>query len=104
MATSIVTTAPELYLPALALDYGIYELRIQVGMVDALPLAVATASVYVTITPSNIRPYLMPFGTSNIVHTRAHDLLLDPGAYSDDPDALTFNASVRFHQSIEQLA
>ena len=73
-------------------------------MLGALQLTMTAASVYVTITPSTITPNLMPFGTSAITHGRAYDLLLDPGAYSDDPDALTFNATVSLHGFIAQLS
>ena len=58
------------------------------------PQLIATASAYVTITPTPITPNLMPFGTSMIAHGRSQDLLLDPGTNSIDPDADAFNASV----------
>ena len=92
----------ELFVPAQVLEYGTYELNIKVSMAAA-PQLVATASAYVTITSSAIVPNLMPFGTSTITHGRAQDLLLDPGSYSYDPDALTFNASVSAQSSSDQF-
>ena len=103
LSPSVTVTAAELFVPARTLDVGTYILRMKVAMVAA-PHLIATDSVYVTITPSTITPNLMPFGTSTITHGRAHDLLLDPGAYSDDPDALTFNATVSLHGFIAQLS
>ena len=90
---SIQTTAAELFIPARTLDYGTYQLQITVSMVAA-PQLISVASTYVQIIPSSITPNLMPFGTSMIVHGRGGDLLLDPGTYSVDPDALSFDASV----------
>ena len=92
----MVTTASELFLPALTLDYGTYLLTLTVAMAAA-PKQISTASVYASITPSAITPNLMPFGTSMIAHSRGKDLLLDPGTYSVDPDAAAFNASVSHH-------
>ena len=95
LPSSIVTTLPELYLPALALDYGTYELRMQVTMAAASQLT-TTVSAFVTIIPSRIIPNLMPAGTSTITLGRGQDLLLDPGTYSEDPDSTPFNTSVSF--------
>ena len=92
----MVTTASELYLPALILDYGTYLLTLTVAMAAA-PKQISTASVYASIAPSAITPNLMPFGTSAIAHGLGKDLLLDPGTYSVDPDATAFNASVSYH-------
>ena len=90
---SLQTTAAELFIPARTLDYGTYRLQITVSMVAA-PQLISVASTYVQIIPSSITPNIMPFGTSMIVHGRSRDLLLDPGTYSVDPDALTFDPSV----------
>ena len=92
----MVTTASELYLPALTLDYGTYLITLTVAMAAA-PKQISTASVYASITLSAITPNLMPFGTSTIAHGRGKDLVLDPGTYSVDPDAIAFNASVSHH-------
>ena len=88
-----MTTLSELFLPARTLAYGTYELKLSVAMAAA-PQWMSTASAFVKITASGITSNLMPFGTSMIAHGRSQDLLLDPGSYSDDPDAETFNASV----------
>ena len=93
LPASVITTVSELYLPALTLDYGTYLLTLTVAMAAA-PQQISTASVYASITPSTITANLMPFGTSMITHGRGKDLLLDPGTYSVDPDAESFNASV----------
>ena len=90
---SIQNTAAELFIPARTLDYGTYQLQITVSMISA-PQLISVASTYVQIIPSSITPNLMPFGTSMIVHGGGGDLLLDPGTYSADPDALTFDGSV----------
>ena len=97
LPSSIVTTLSELYVPARTLDYGTYELRMQVTM-SAASQFTTTASVFVTIIPSTIIPNLMPAGTSMITLGRGQDLLLDPGTYSQDPDSTTFNASVSVHR------
>jgi hypothetical protein len=49
---------------------------------------------YIKITRSNIRVNLIQFGTSVIKYNRQHDLLLDPGTYSIDPDQHIFNSNV----------
>ena len=54
----------------------------------------SSASAYVIITPSGITANLIQFGTSMITRGQKQDLLLDPGTFSVDPDATTFNASV----------
>ena len=97
----MITSLSELFLPSRTLEYGTYELRLSVAM-SVAPQWTSTASAYVTITPSPITPQLMPLGTSMITHGHARDLLLDPGTYSVDPDALTFNASVSILQCIER--
>ena len=95
ISQSVVTATTELYVPAQSFDLGTYMLRLQVSML-AVPQLIATASAYVTVTPSGITANLMRFGTSMITLGRGKDLLLDPGTYSDDPDVLAFNASVGF--------
>ena len=90
---SIVTTTSELYVPARILQYGTYELKISVAMAAA-PHLISKASAYATINPSGITANLVQFGTSMITRGHEQDLLLDPGSYSADPDALTLNASV----------
>ena len=99
----MITSLSELFLPPRTLEYGTYELRLSVAMSVAPPW-MSTASAYVTITPSPITPHLMPLGTSMITHGHGQALLLDPGTYSIDPDALTFNASVSILQCIERTS
>lgn len=62
----------------------------------AMPNLTASASAYVEITRSNITANLFQFGTSSITRGHQQNLTLDPGTFSEDPDASTFNASVRF--------
>jgi hypothetical protein len=75
------------------LVYGTYELKLTVTM-RASPYMTSTAFVYVTIIPSSITVNLMQYGTSMIVNGYQQDLTFNPGRYSVDPDANTFNASV----------
>lgn len=89
----LVTTSNELYVPAKTLPYGTYQLTITVSMVAASYLR-SSASAYVTITPSGITANLVQYGTSMITSGHQQNLLLDPGTFSIDPDAIIFNASV----------
>ena len=90
---SIITTLSELFIPARTLDYGTYEFKIMVTMATSSTLN-SSASAYVTITRSDITANLVPLGTSIITSGHEKNLTLDPGTYSIDPDAMTFNASV----------
>ncbi len=90
---SIITTSNELFIPVNTLVYGTYELKLTVTM-RASPYMTSTAFVYVTIIPSSITVNLMQYGTSMIVNGYQQDLTFNPGRYSVDPDANTFNASV----------
>ena len=92
----------ELFVPAQTLNLGTYLVRLHVAMAVA-PQLTATASVYVLITPSGITPNLMRFGTSTVTHGSGQDLYLDPGIYSDDPDALSFNTSVSLPRNIQKV-
>ena len=103
LPSSLITSLSELFLPPRSLEYGTYELRLSVAM-SVAPRWTSTVSAYVMITPSPITPQLMPLGTSMITHGHARDLLLDPGTYSIDPDAFTFNASVSILQCIERTS
>jgi hypothetical protein len=97
---SIITTSSELFIPVNTLLYGTYELKLTVTM-TASPSMTSTAFVYVTVIPSSITANLMQYGTSVIVNGYQQDLTLNPGAYSVDPDANTFNASVSRYWCIE---
>ncbi len=93
LSQTIPTTFSELDIPALTLPYGLYELTLTVTMVQ-FPSLKTSSSVYVQITPSGITANLVQLGTSMITSGHEQDLKLDPGAYSVDPDASVFNASV----------
>jgi len=90
---SVITTSSELFIPARTLAYGTYELKLTVTMI-ASPTSTSSASAYVKIIPSDITPNLVKYGTQMITHGYQQDLILDPGTFSVDPDAATFNASV----------
>ena len=110
MSQALSTTLSELFIPAQSLDYGIYEFQLTVTMVAAPNLTTA-ASIYVQIIPTNIQVNLFQLGTSIIRQGYQQNFTLDPGKFSIDPDATTFNASVSwtiphhisdlFHQFIE---
>ena len=93
---SVSTTFSELFIPARTLDFGLYELKITVTM-QAVPQLTSSASAFVRINPSGITANLVPLGTSIITSGHQKNLTLDPGAYSVDPDAQAFNASVSHH-------
>ena len=96
---SIRQSAPpfsELFIPARTLDFGLYELKITVTM-QAVPQLTSSASAFVRINPSGITANLVPLGTSIITSGHQKNLTFDPGAYSVDPDAQAFNASVSHH-------
>jgi hypothetical protein len=90
---SVITTLSELYIPALTLAYGIYELKLTVTM-SVLSSLTSSVSAYVQITQSNIITNLVQLGTSMITSGYQQDLKLDPGTYSVDPDGYVFNGSV----------
>ena len=87
------TTFSELYVPARTLAYGLYELRLIVTMIQSSTM-MSSAAAYVNINPSGITANLVQLGTSVITRGSGQELVLDPGQYSVDPDANTFNASV----------
>jgi len=60
----------------------------------ASPALTSSASAYVKVIPSDIMADLLQFGTQMITRGQQQDLTLDPGTFSVDPDAATFNASV----------
>ncbi len=90
---TIITTFSELYIPSRTLPYGIYQLTLNVTMVQ-FPSLKTSSPVYVQITPSGITANLVQYGTSMITSGHEQDLKLDPGTYSVDPDASVFNATV----------
>lgn len=93
MNQTVSTTLSEIFIPALSLNYGIYEFQLTVTMVAA-PNLTTSASIYTQITATNIQVNLVQFGTSMIRQGYQRNFTLDPGKFSIDPDATTFNASV----------
>ncbi|UJR08983.1 hypothetical protein I4U23_013233 [Adineta vaga] len=57
------------------------------------PNSTSTALIYAKITAPSIVANLIQFGTLLITHGYQQNLLLNPGAYSIDPDSDTFNAT-----------
>ena len=90
---TVTTTFSELFIPARSLVYGTYQLQLTVAM-TAVPNLTSSASIYITIIPTNIQPNLLLFGTSMIRLGHEQNLTLNPGKFSLDPDTTTFNASV----------
>ncbi|CAF0946998.1 unnamed protein product [Adineta steineri] len=88
----VMTTFSELYIPSRTLDYGVYQLTLNVIMIDS-PNLKSSSSVYVRITATGITANLVQLGTSMITRGDQQDLLLDPGTFSIDPDEDTFDAT-----------
>jgi hypothetical protein len=91
--SSLVTTLAELYIPGRTLPYGLYQLKLIVTSIYSSNLTISS-SAYVQINPSGITANLVQLGTSMITRGNLQDLKLDPGSYSVDPDAISFNANV----------
>jgi hypothetical protein len=89
----IDTQSTEFYAPSRALAFGLYYLTLHIQLVDN-PNLKSSSSVYIQITPSGITANPVPLGTSVITSGTYQDILLDPGTYSLDPDADSFDATV----------
>ncbi|CAF1500386.1 unnamed protein product, partial [Adineta steineri] len=89
---TITTTLSELYIPAKTLAYGIYQLTLNVTMVDT-PNLKSSSSVYVQIIQSDIIVNFIGLGLSLMTYGYEQDILFDPGTYSIDPDEDQFDAS-----------
>jgi len=94
LSEKVITTQSELYIPSRILDYGIYELKLTITMVDSPSLTPSSSTAYVRITATGITANLVQLGTSVITSGNEQDLLLDPGAFSVDPDQYSFDATV----------
>jgi hypothetical protein len=81
------TESNDLFLPARSLAYGTYELKLTATINTS-------SSVYIEIIQSNIITNLIPFDTSVLTHDIQQNLVLNPGKYSIDLNAITFNSSV----------
>ncbi|UJR17607.1 hypothetical protein I4U23_004503, partial [Adineta vaga] len=88
----VITTSSVLFIPARTLDYGIYELKLNVTMTNATRFS-SIASIFVNISETGITANLVPLGTSVVTSGHSDDLKLDPGSYSIDPDGLIFNGN-----------
>ena len=89
----------ELYIPGRTLSYGLYELTLNVTMVNMSNLT-SSSSVYVQITPSGIIANLIQYGTSMITQVEVNRIF-----NSIQENILlilmnnVFNASVSFNQN-----
>ncbi|CAF4796845.1 unnamed protein product, partial [Rotaria socialis] len=89
---SIVNTSNELYVPARTLEYGIYEFKLTITMIE-FPMLPKSEASYIKVTPSGITANLVPLGTTMITHGHQQNLTLNPGEYSVDPDTRKFDAT-----------
>lgn len=89
----IITTLSELYIPRQTLAYGLYQFQCIVQSIYSTNLSVSSLA-YVKINPSDVIANFVRLGSSMITQGAEQDLLLDPGSYSVDPDANSFDASV----------
>lgn len=90
---SIETANNDLFIPAQTLNYGRYELKLTVTPI-ALPALTTTSLVHIEIFPTGIITNLLPFVMSKITHHYRQDLILNPGKYSIDLNAITFDSTV----------
>jgi hypothetical protein len=93
--TGIDTKLSELYIPPRTLDYGVYELQLNVTIIASTNL-VSSASAFIKIIPSGITANLIQLGTSMITRGHQQELKLDPGHYSFDADGYILVANVKF--------
>ena len=87
---AINTKCTELYIPSNTLPYGIYNFTLTVSV----PGFSTVSSVLIDIVRSPIVVNLVQLGTLMITRGHQQDLLINPGAYSFDPDGFAFNTSV----------
>jgi len=85
----------ELFIPARTLGYGIYELKLTVTTVTSPPFT-STSSIYIKIIQSNIITNLAQVDATIAHHDYQQNLILNPGKYSIDMNAITFNSSVSY--------
>ncbi|UJR21041.1 hypothetical protein I4U23_024141 [Adineta vaga] len=90
--STIITTLSELYIPGRTLEYGLYELKLTVTIMN-MPSLTSSSSVFVQINPSGITANLIPYSTSMVTRGTQQDLQLNPGSYSVDYDESQFNAT-----------
>ena len=86
-------TLSELVVPARTLPLGTYELKSTVTIVT-IPGMNLSASTYIKVNPSGPIVNLVRFGTSMITHARQKNFQIDPGQFSVDPDATSWETDV----------
>jgi hypothetical protein len=92
---SVETTLNELFNPSQTLSNCRYELILTVRMVD-LPALQTSSSIYLEIVRSNIITNLLAFDKPMVIHDYQQDLVLNPGEFSVDLNAITFYPNVSF--------
>ena len=90
----LLTNWSDLFLPGQTLLLGVYRLQLIVTLNVSANVFIKRESIYVRVTPSDIRANLVPLGTSMISRGAEQTLQLNPGNHSIDLDGKTFNASV----------
>ena len=76
------------------LDYGLHEIKLTVTINNLTHLS-TEAKIYLNVVCSAVIVRLIPSDVSSVSHHHRQDLKLDPGSFSIDPDADTFNTSVK---------
>jgi hypothetical protein len=90
---SLESSQNQLFIPAYSLFNGIYELKFTVTIIDVSPLF-SSSSIYIKIIRPNIITNLLSFTAINITQSYQQELILNPGKYSIDLNAIIFNTSV----------
>lgn len=88
------TTKNNLFIPARTLFKGLYEFKFTVTMNDSSAWTSSSSSVYIEIIKSNVIINFIAFNTILLIHDYQQDLVLDPGRFSIDLNAISFNSNV----------
>lgn len=90
---SIHTSQKDLFIPALMLSHGRYQLELVVTIIGFPPVQ-SSSSVYIDTSPTTIHVHLIELDTFIHRHDYREDLLFDPGKYSLDTHGITFQPEV----------
>ncbi|CAF0742236.1 unnamed protein product [Didymodactylos carnosus] len=85
------STTAEIYIPAMTLQYGSYQFKYTVYM-NSKQTFLSYETTYIEVVQSPLVVNMLANGTSSITRGVAQDLVLNPGAWTIDPDS-TFFAS-----------
>ena len=91
----IDTTQTDLFILAQTLFHGIYQLTLTVTIID-FPTLTTSSSVYIEIVRSTMITNIISYNTLMITHDYQQNLFLNPGEFSFDVNAITFNKSVSY--------